>query len=449
MARSILKISINNELDVVLAYKRTMQLSERLGMATANQTKFATAVSEICRNVIEHVGSGAIHFNIDEQTVGNFLEAQVTDRGRGIGNLEAVLNKHNYSRSGKGVGIVNSRKLVDQFEIESSFEKGTRVSLRKRLPNLGLGISKQMLESWSAEFEQEPDVSPYAEIKRQNMQLLEVLEQLRMRNLEAEQQLQEIRRLNAQLQQSNQEVNQLLSERNEKNKLLQEVNENLDAFAHTVSHDLRAPLQNINGITSALESSIEDGQREHTQHELHLLRQQTHKMDRLITGILAYSLAGQHNIQKKAVNTQQLLEQVISLLNIPATFILNISQQLPVLYTQEVYLYQVFSNLIGNAIKYHDQPEKGAITVGYEAKTEALYFTVEDNGPGIPQEQQDQIFNMYQSGNSFSRTDSTGLGLSIVRKIVDEKGGQICVTSHGRGSRFTFTWPLHELVQEA
>ncbi|GAB3819131.1 hypothetical protein GCM10028895_17140 [Pontibacter rugosus] len=109
MQRVILKININNELDVVLAYKRAMQLSERLGMQQANQTKFATAVSEICRNVVEHVGSGSIQFNMLEDGGFNYLEAIVSDRGRGIGNLEWILNRQNFLPGNRGTGIQNSK----------------------------------------------------------------------------------------------------------------------------------------------------------------------------------------------------------------------------------------------------------------------------------------------------------------------------------------------------
>ncbi|WP_299754532.1 sensor histidine kinase [uncultured Pontibacter sp.] len=449
MQLSILKININNELDVVLAYKRAMQLSERLGLQQANQTKFATAVSEICRNVVEHVGSGTIQFNISEVSGFKYLEAFVTDRGRGIGNLDLILENRAYKINSRGSGIINSKKLSDLFEIESDFAKGTRVKLLKKLPATGPSISKDTLEKWALEFEREADISPYAEIKTQNMQLLEVLEQLRIRNLEAEQQLQEIRRLNTQLQKSNQEINQLLDEREKKNLILQDINQHLDAFAHTVSHDLRAPLQNINGIATALEACLEAGQLEEANHVFPMLRQQTQKMDRLITGILAYSLAGHHNLPKKVIDMQVLLHQVISSLNVPPLFKIDVQPELPILYTQEIYLYQVFSNLLGNAIKYHDQPEKAFVRINFEAQQDWLYFTVEDNGPGIAEEAQHQIFSMYESGNAMSRPDSSGLGLSIVRKIIEEKGGNIWVDSQGRGSRFSFTWPKEEIVQES
>ncbi|MDX5420113.1 MAG: sensor histidine kinase [Hymenobacteraceae bacterium] len=448
MQRIILKINIANELDVVLAYKRAMQLSERLNMAMANQTKFATAVSEVCRNVVEHVGSGSIRFSLVEEAGFHFLEAYVEDRGRGIGNLELILSGNYYVRGGKGTGLVNSKKLVDYFNIESEFEKGTRVTLRRKLPPRAPGVSKALLDQWAHEFGQETDISPYAEIKKQNMQLLELLEELRLRNLEAEKQLQEIRRLNSKLQESNQSISELLEERERKNLLLQNANENLDAFAHTVSHDLRAPLQNIDGLTNALESSLHTQHLEEAQFVLPLLRQQTQKMDRLITGILAYSLAGHQSIPKKVVNTHQLLSQVIESLHVPFSFRINIQQELPTFYTQEIFLYQVFSNIIGNAVKYHDKPEMAQVHISCTVEPDQVVFTVEDNGPGIPEEVQQEIFSMYETGQATPRQDSTGLGLSIVKKIVSEKGGKVWVHSQGRGSRFGFSWPAEDLVTE-
>ncbi|MCC9137459.1 ATP-binding protein [Pontibacter silvestris] len=449
MQRTILKISINNELDVVLAYKRAMQLAERLSIAVGNQTKFATAVSEICRNVIEHVGNGNIQFNIVEDNGIKYLEALISDRGRGIGNIDYILSRPHYNTGGKGSGIINSKKLVDSFNIESEYEKGTRVTLRRKIPATAPILSKPILDEWIREFEQEADISPYAEIKKQNMKLLDLLEELRLRNLEADQQLQEIRRLNMQLQQSNHEISDLLEEREKKNNQLQKINTDLDAFAHTVSHDLRAPLQNINGITTVLEACLEANDLAEANNVFPLLRQQTYKMERLITGILAYSLAGHHNnIPKHVVDVQVLLHQVITSLSIPASFTIKLQPELPTLYTQEVYLYQVFSNIIGNAIKYHDQPEQAIIEIKCTLKTSWLEFSVQDNGPGVSKELQQQIFDMYEMGDIISRPDSSGLGLSIIKKIVMEKGGKVWVNSEGRGSKFNFTWPAAELIAE-
>ncbi|MEJ8802093.1 sensor histidine kinase [Pontibacter sp. H249] len=450
MPRHILRINLNNELDIVLAYKRAMQLSERLGVALANQTKFATAVSEICRNVIEYVGNGSIQFNYTEDNGVNYLEAIISDRGRGIGNLDLILQQSSQLGYGsaRGKGIINSKKLVDQFDIESEFERGTKVTLRRKVPAQAALVTKNLLDQWAMEFEQEADISPYAEIKKQNMQLLELLEQLRIRNLEAEQQLQEITRLNSKLRQSNTEISELLEDRDKKNKLLQKINNNLDAFAHTVSHDLRSPLQNIIGITAAIDTYIDNKHLDEAKKLLPMMHEQTVKMDRLITGILAYSLAGHHDLQRRFVDTSVLLHQIIASIQLPDAFTIEVQPDLPNLFTQEIYLHQVLSNLISNAVKYHDTPEQGLIKVKFEKHPDRILFSVEDNGPGIPAEYQPHIFDMFERGQYNQRLDSTGLGLSIVKKIVTEKGGNVWIESHGRGTTFLFTWPVEDLLAD-
>ncbi|WP_242916443.1 sensor histidine kinase [Pontibacter liquoris] len=449
MLRPILKFSIANELDIVLAYRRAIQLSERLGIAMANQTKFSTAVSEICRNVVEYVGNGVIQFNLVEDAGYHYLEALVTDRGRGIGNLDFILNQAENLKSGsRGTGILNARKLVDQFSITSDTDKGTKVMLRRKLPAKAPGLTKALLDQWTIEFNQEVNISPYAEIKRQNINLLEILEQLRIRNLEAEQRLQEIRRLNGQLQQSNNEIGELLIERDIKNKLLQKINNNLDAFAHTVTHDLRSPLQNITGLADALASTIENQNYAEAVSLLPLLRGQTQKMENLITGILSLSLAGHRNVEKVYVAVATLVEQVIASLIVPYNCKIIISPNLPELFTQEINLHQVFSNLLVNAIKYNDNPNGGEIRILFEKHPDRLLFSVQDNGPGIPAEHQAHIFEMFNRGSNYSRSDSSGLGLAIVKKVVTERGGNVWVESQGRGSKFSFTWPVEDLVPD-
>ncbi|CAN5858062.1 hypothetical protein BH24BAC1_BH24BAC1_01210 [soil metagenome] len=384
-----------------------------------------------------------------EENGRNHLEALVADRGRGLGDLDQILKRASHHTGSKGSGLFNARKLVDLFEVDSSPDKGTRVTLRRRLPASAPPITKNLLDKWEQEFEQEVDISPYAEIKRQNMQLIELLEQLHLRNLETEQQLREIRRLNSQLHLSNREIKDLLEERDRKNLLLQQINEDLDAFAHTVSHDLRSPLQNIDGLTNALESCLETGNPEEAHSLFPMLRGQSAKMNRLITGILAYSLAGHHNLRKQVVDVQALLQQVIASLYVPPAFRIQVQPTLPMLYTQEVYLYQIFSNLIGNAIKYHDRPHQGCIDIYCQFGAEELQFVVQDNGPGVLHEHQQQIFKTFETGGqNLGHSYSTGLGLAIVQKITTNKKGRVWVESEGRGARFLFTWPVSEVVPE-
>src|SRR5690606_32992723 len=130
-------------------------------------------------------------FNIFEEQGAKYIEAIVTDRGRGIGDIDYYLKRSIGSSNSKGTGIIHSRKLVDYFDVESTFEKGTRITLRQRIPHNAPPITKAIAEAWLYEFDMD-SVSPYAEIKRQNMQLLEVLEHLRERNEVTQQQLKEI-----------------------------------------------------------------------------------------------------------------------------------------------------------------------------------------------------------------------------------------------------------------
>ncbi|SIT85855.1 sensor histidine kinase [Pontibacter indicus] len=451
MANNLLKINITNELDVVLAYRRAMQLSEKTGMAQAGQTKFATAVSEICRNVVEHVGNGTIQFSIMEAGGHNYLEAKVSDRGRGIGNLDQIYERATFASNptARGMGIANSRKLVDFFEVKSEYEQGTTVTLRKRIPSQSPIVTKSLKEVWLQEFNDEEGISPYAEIKKQNMQQLELLEKLRLRNLEAEQQLQEIRRLNLQLQQSNFEIQTLSEERERRNLELQKANADLDAFAHTVSHDLRSPLQNIGGILNFLENSLQNGNAEDAASLLPMLREQASKMDKLITGILAYSLAGHHSLHRQIVPVRAVLQKVLESLYIPAPFKIILPDDMPTLYTQEIYFYQIFSNLLGNAVKYHDRPEEAVIEVEYSLQRDFIFFVVQDNGPGIAPEDQEQIFSKYEAlGHNLTRPDSSGLGLAIVKRILEEKQSDVWVESNGRGTRFVFSWPASEVVAD-
>ncbi|WP_205504220.1 sensor histidine kinase [Rufibacter psychrotolerans] len=440
MEQPITTLKLQNELDVVLAYKRAMQLSEFTGLPVAAQTKFATAVSEICRNVLEHVGEGTIRYSMVEHRGALLLEAYVTDRGRGIANVHEFLDRKYLPSGGKGQGIYSSRKLVDHFQLESDFEKGTRVRLQKRLPFNHPPINKAVIQGWADYFTHETEISPYAEIKRQNMQLIELMEQLRVRTIEVEYQLQEIQHLNQELQTSNQEINALLQEREAQNHQLAKVNKTLDEFAHTVTHDLKAPLQNIQGLVEAVSDFVGEDSKDEAQAVLPMIQLQVQRMEHLIRDVLAYSLTGRQQIQKKPVAVGQLVYNTITALRIPAGFKIHVPNNLPVLEAEEIYLQQVFSNLLSNAIKYHDQPT-GNIWVRVFMQEDWWEFVVEDDGPGIRAEDQEKIFELFETTNDVNHPDSTGIGLAIVRKIIQEKRGKVWVESRGRGTAMHFTWP--------
>lgn len=129
------------------------------------------------------------------------------------------------------------------------------------------------------------------------------------------------------------------------------------------------------------------------------------------------------------------------MLDIPEKFKIELPASFPNIYTVRIHLQQVLSNLISNAVKYNDKPE-GHITISWEDKGSSYSFSVSDNGPGIDAEYHDRIFVIFQTLNERDAVESTGVGLAIVKKIIERQGGTIGVESApGQGTTFTFTWP--------
>jgi signal transduction histidine kinase len=444
MDKEIIDIKIENELDIVLAYKRAMQLSGLCGIALAHQTKFATAVSEICRNVLEHVGQGNIKYSLIETEGRLYLEGQVSDRGRGIPDLDGLLQQQVPPTSNKGWGIYNSRKLVEHFSIQSDGARGTRVFLRKQIPHNHPPLNKSIIQGWVEHFKNEEAISPYAEIKNQNMQLIQLLDELRVKNIEVEYQLEEIKRLNNQLQTSNLEISGLLDERGKTNERLTQINMELDRFAHIVSHDLKSPLFNIFSLTTIIEDCVMENNMAEVDVTNQMIREQAERMETFINDVLLYSTTGRQNLPKTKVDVNELLQGLLSSLVIPPHIQISLAPGMPILVTEQIFLQQIFGNLISNALKYNNNPE-GRIMIGYEAGQDVLQFWVADNGPGIPLAEQESIFLPYET-SSLHRNTSTGLGLSIIDKIIQLKGTAIWVESKGsQGATFIFTWPLEEL----
>jgi len=222
---------------------------------------------------------------------------------------------------------------------------------------------------------------------------------------------------------------------------LERANKELDQFAYITSHDLKAPLRAINNLAQWIEEDIGDSFTEETREQMNLLRGRVHRMEGLIDGILQYSRVDRVHSEATRVDVKSLLEEALDTLSPPAGFTVEIAPDMPILKADHVKLFQVFTNLISNAVKYHDRPD-GRIQIGVCEKDGWYEFSVSDDGPGIEPQYHDRIFQIFQTLQARDHTESTGVGLTVVKKIIEEPGGYIYVESDiGKGATFRFTWP--------
>ena len=216
---------------------------------------------------------------------------------------------------------------------------------------------------------------------------------------------------------------------------LEEQNNELNDYAHMVSHDLRSPLRNIETLASWIEEENEDMD-EDSKKNIQLLKQNIEKMDGLIKGVLEYTTIGKSEEVKSEVDLKEVITSIVNLKNINQDINFTIKGDLPRLVANKSRIHQLFQNLIDNAIKYNSKTNK-EIEIGYSDHKEYHQFYIKDNGNGIEKKYFEKIFESFQRLEN--NQDSSGIGLSIVRKIVTLCNGKIWVESElDKGSTFHF-----------
>jgi signal transduction histidine kinase/CheY-like chemotaxis protein len=239
-----------------------------------------------------------------------------------------------------------------------------------------------------------------------------------------------------------------VAERNKVQEQLISSNKELEQFAFVASHDLKAPLRSIESLITWIEADKVTKLSEESKINFSLLVSRAKRMSYLIDGILQYSRIGRTNLEISTVSIKELIDEIVEMLDPSKKFTVQYDEKISELYlsTLKIILSQVFTNLIGNAIKYHDK-SKGHIKIGVKDKDTDYYeFYVSDDGPGIEPIYHEKIFEIFQTLQSRDEIESAGIGLSIVKKIVEAQGGKVTVESDlGKGSTFRFTWPKHPL----
>ncbi len=225
---------------------------------------------------------------------------------------------------------------------------------------------------------------------------------------------------------------------------LEKINKELDQFAYIVSHDLKAPLRAINNLSIWIEEDLEGKMEVDTKKNFDMLRGRILRLEALINGILQYSRAGRVKNELVEIDLNQFVPDIIQNLAPPENFKIKIASNMPHIVAEKIALEQVFANFISNAIKYNNNPNP-EIRIEAEERNTQYYFSVEDNGPGIEPEFHQKIFVIFQTLQARDVVESTGVGLAIVKKIIEEQGGTVWIESDlGKGAKFCFTLPKQE-----
>ena len=229
----------------------------------------------------------------------------------------------------------------------------------------------------------------------------------------------------------------------QRSRTLQRSNEELEQFAYVASHDLKAPLRGIENLIGWIEEDLETVLTADSRTNMDLLKSRVRRLESLLDDLLAYSRAGRTDANVEAVDVAALVDDLALLVSPPEGFAIVGGSGLPTIQSARAPLTQALQNLLGNAIKHHDRPSEGRIMVDAREAGAMIELSVMDDGPGIPEQFRERVFGMFQTLKPRDEVEGSGMGLAIVRKLVERRGGRIWLEggADGRGLVVRFTWP--------
>jgi PAS domain S-box-containing protein len=229
----------------------------------------------------------------------------------------------------------------------------------------------------------------------------------------------------------------------DKNQQLERSNRDLEDFAYVASHDLKTPLGGIKCTALCLEEDLHDSLSDESHKLFGLMRSRINRMETLLDDLLAYSRLGRNDTAVSETRLADIFASIIELLDPPAHIRVRVEGELPVIVTASAQLEQVLRNLINNAIKHHDK-QKGEVVLSAERLGDFVEFVVRDDGPGIPPQFHEKIFQLFQTLKRRDEVEGSGMGLAIVKKLVERQNCRVTVHSQGNGAgtQFRFQWPI-------
>ena len=437
----LLALKLEAERDIVLARQRARHVARLLGFDRQAQTSIATAVSEIARNTVTYGGGGRLSFSLEGSPPRQSLVMSFSDSGPGIADLQDVLDGSYVSPTGMGVGIAGTRRLMDTFDIESTPDRGTRLSFGKHLP--AGSAPPPSAGSLAAELSKAQPGALIEEVLTQNRDLLATMADL-------ETMRRELSDANTELESTNRGVLALYAELDQRAEELKRASEVKSQFLSAVSHELRTPLTSITALSRMLAEQSDGPLNEEQQRQVSYVRQAADTLSRLVNDLLdlAKVEAGRMDLHATEIEVGDLLSALRGIMRplLASDRVRLVFEDLTggiALHTDEGKLAQILRNLLSNALKY---TESGEVRITVSTPVEGrVEFAVKDTGIGIPAGERQRIFEEFvQVRHALqTRTKGSGLGLPLSRKFAELLGGVITLASEpGQGSTFTLDIPV-------
>jgi signal transduction histidine kinase/DNA-binding response OmpR family regulator len=437
----LILVRLRQEPDVVLARRRARQIAAALEFDVQDQTRVATAVSELARNAVQYGGGGTVEYRVTGERQPQVLQIVIADEGGGIPHLDTVLGGRYQSPTGMGLGIIGARRLMDGFEMTST-PSGTTVSVTKLLPARAPLFKAAQLSALAQTLAAEPAAGPIEEVQHQNRELIAALETLRKRQ-------EELERVNRELEDTNRGVVALYAELEERADHLRRADDLKTRFLSNMTHEFRTPVNSILALTSLLAERV--GASPEQKDEVFYIRKSAQQLADLVDDLLdiAKVEAGKIEVRAAPFEVDALFGALRGMLrpllaNSSLTLTFEDPEGVPPIFSDESKVSQILRNFISNALKYTERGEV-RVSAALTPDRAAVEFSVADTGIGIPAADLSRVFDEFaQIENPLQRrVKGTGLGLPLSKRLAALLGGSVSVTSEfGVGSIFSVRVPL-------
>ena len=439
----IVSVPIENEGDVVAVRQRAHRLAELLGFERQDQTRIATAVSELARNAFSYAGGGLAEFILDPTPAPQVFHVRISDKGPGIADIQTIMDGQYRSKSGMGLGILGARRLMDHFKIDTKPGKGTAVAIGHDLPRRVAPVTRAKLSEIAAILQKDGSSDPLEALRQQNRELMQSLDEIRRKDEESKQ-------LDQELSDTNRGVVALYAELDERAEQLRSVSELKTKFLSNMSHEFRTPLNSVLALSRLLLDRIDGDLTPEQERQVGYIRRSAEGLLEMVNDLLdlAKVEAGKVDIRPTAFTVRELFSGLRGalrpLLTSPAVeLIFDIPDTVPEMFTDEAKVTQIMRNLISNALKFTEQGEV-RVTASFDADSGRVRLSVRDTGIGVAPQDLARIFEEFSQVDTRiqKRVKGTGLGLPLSKSLAELLGGVLTVESVlGQGSVFTLAIP--------